>query len=65
MSHVFVLLIWLRATPGATLMYSPNTYKSLVACERAATKVREHFNKSYDPNGEYSAGNSVDTLCLE
>lgn len=46
-------------------MYSPKNYPSLESCERAATKVREHYNKAFDPNHDYSSGNSVDTLCLE
>lgn len=59
-----VLLIWLKATPGATMMYSPKTYRSVAACERDATKVRAHFNRAFDPKQEYSAGKNVDTMCL-
>jgi hypothetical protein len=63
--HIVVLLIWLKATPGATLMYSPKNYPSVQSCERAAAKVRDHYNAAFDPRHEYSSGNSVDTFCLE
>lgn len=64
MTVIVVMLIWLKATPGATLMYSPKTYHSVQECEEDAVKVREHYNKAYDPNLEYSSGHIVDTLCL-
>lgn len=58
------MMIWLRANPGATLSYSPKFYHSMAECEKAAIRVREHYNKAYDPKGEYHLGSVVDTLCL-
>ena len=60
----FTLILWLKFSPAATMIYVPKEYHSLALCEKDAAKARKHYTSIYDPKHEYTTGNIIDTFCL-
>ena len=60
----FTMILWLKYTPAATMLYLPKVYHSYQACLIDAAKVEKHYNDIYDPTKTLTTKSIVDAFCL-